>query len=646
MTTTPRSKYDLKGDEVYKEIKTESAIYMPVFMESETKNAMDYRFLKFDPHTLLSLLEKGDSRELCIEIVELFKFFDRYQMEEMDGGYMETMALIAKVVLRIFADKRFKIPQDLIPSMIYINCLISNLVRISSFKTTDLVIKLLLEQDPDIPKIMTLYSARNELELDLKLFYNYDRFLATLWWATVIDQTVNSNSETIYKNMMRFLHSDIALKNYCITDPRYRVYEHIVHPYFWTSYYDPPQEPVMKPIINREIRKHVKPPVQWLNPDYKKILLISWSFRKEHAVYRCMAPLIYSLKGHYHITQVCLDTTDSSKDINSFDLDLVDEFLRIDTPSGEENEATDRLIRSGKYGIVFYPDVGMNFSSIAFANTRLAPIQIATYGHPVSTWHSEIDYFIGGVESELPEKPERNYSERLVLIPGLGTVAVMPEYKRQNPKRAPEHEGRIMISCSWGSVKFNYKNLLSLKKIVESTNRKICFYFMGIKATRFQLIPFAQELYELLGKENVKVSGYALYDEYVGEIEYCDFGLDAFPFGSYNRIVDTLIAGKPIIVQEGDRAYNRFASAILRRIGQPELIADTDQKLVDITLRMIEDDEFRKSSINHIETTDIKKFVSDDGNFKYYKKAFDYLVENHNRLKTEKSRKPIIIEPD
>src|SRR2546429_306824 len=81
--------------------------------------------------------------------------------------------------------------------------------------------------------------------------------------------------------------------------------------------------------------------------------------------------------------------------------------------------------------VVYYPDIGMTPQSILLANLRLAPIQIMSLGHPVSTWGSEIDYFISGADVEPPNYPERNYSERLVLLPGCGGVYNRPLYERR-----------------------------------------------------------------------------------------------------------------------------------------------------------------------------------------------------------------------
>jgi hypothetical protein len=65
------------------------------------------------------------------------------------------------------------------------------------------------------------------------------------------------------------------------------------------------------------------------------------------------------------------------------------------------------------------------------SNKRLAPVQIASYGHSVSTRGSQIDYWIGGagadfIPADLALGPHPNYAETLVLVPGLGIVHDRP----------------------------------------------------------------------------------------------------------------------------------------------------------------------------------------------------------------------------
>ena len=77
-------------------------------------------------------------------------------------------------------------------------------------------------------------------------------------------------------------------------------------------------------------------------------------------------------------------------------------------------------LKENDFQAVYFPDIGMSPHSIFLANMRLAPIQFCSPGHSVSTYGADIDYFITGATVEEPDHPEKNYSERLVLLPERG----------------------------------------------------------------------------------------------------------------------------------------------------------------------------------------------------------------------------------
>src|SRR3569833_472675 len=69
--------------------------------------------------------------------------------------------------------------------------------------------------------------------------------------------------------------------------------------------------------------------------------------------------------------------------------------------------------------VVFYPEVGMDPATCALAALRLAPLQIAGWGHPVTTGLPTIDLFVSGELLEGPDA-ERHYREKLIRLPGTG----------------------------------------------------------------------------------------------------------------------------------------------------------------------------------------------------------------------------------
>jgi hypothetical protein len=96
--------------------------------------------------------------------------------------------------------------------------------------------------------------------------------------------------------------------------------------------------------------------------------------------------------------------------------------------------------------VCFYPEVGSVWESVVLSNLRLAPVQITTYGQPVSTFGSRIDYWIAGQDVENLGDAEQRYSERMVVVPGWARAYSTPSYKRRNI-----HKGwnPVLVDCPW-----------------------------------------------------------------------------------------------------------------------------------------------------------------------------------------------------
>src|SRR5205085_12462901 len=69
--------------------------------------------------------------------------------------------------------------------------------------------------------------------------------------------------------------------------------------------------------------------------------------------------------------------------------------------------------------VIVYPDVGMSPLDALLTNVRLAPTQIAAWGHPVTTGSRYIDAYLSCSEMETPDAPA-HYRENLILLPGIG----------------------------------------------------------------------------------------------------------------------------------------------------------------------------------------------------------------------------------
>ena len=89
---------------------------------------------------------------------------------------------------------------------------------------------------------------------------------------------------------------------------------------------------------------------------------------------------------------------------------------------------------------IFYPEVGMDPATCTLAALRLAPLQFAAWGHPVTTGLPSIDWYLSGALLEAAGA-ERHYRERLLRLPGTGVCTQMNPVRAQpwgGPQRQPD----------------------------------------------------------------------------------------------------------------------------------------------------------------------------------------------------------------
>jgi predicted O-linked N-acetylglucosamine transferase (SPINDLY family) len=344
------------------------------------------------------------------------------------------------------------------------------------------------------------------------------------------------------------------------------------------------------------------------------------------------------MKDDYELTLINLGRPNDKLDTSIFK-DVRHVYLAGNTLNIDQ-------IRDNQFGFAYFPDIGMVLESIFLANMRMAPIQAAGYGDPASTYGAEIDYWIGGADVEIVDKAEMNYSERLVLIPGLGQHPVYPRYEIQNIQKTRED---IIINCPWGVKKINYPLLTYLKEIVDHSNKKLLFRFLvsGGGILRFNnFVPYKREIESIMGRENVEIFPEKPYREYMRFMEEGDMTLDSWPYGGYNSMVDSIYLRKPFVSFEGDRFFSRASSQLLRQMGLQELISTNKDEYIAKALKLIHDDEYRKGLYEKFVSIDLQGQLFFSGLDKNFKIAVDYLIANHETLKNENTRTPIMIRPE
>lgn len=392
-----------------------------------------------DPAHLFDLYFRHHYDQLSEQFLNILKYFRSHTYLELDDQSFYFINIFVKNFLYLFSQPDYILSDQYVRRFIQKNAVISNLVAISSFRNTDTYLTILKYQSRNFAKLLTLYSARNTVRIDRKSIFNSDQKLACLWYSHFFEiYPAGLANPLVYAN----LKEQLKYEDERLTD--FYVLEDV---YLGSTYIDPILDRQIKQKMNQSIKiwlSQTAPPITQ-EPRLNKIAIITGKWFSQHVVYRTMSQFVQSLAEDYELTLIHLGDVTTELAIH--------DFANIKYVQFKQGQLNWTEIQDNQFMAVYYPDIGMNPESILLSNLRLAPIQIASVGHPISTWGSEIDYFMSGAGVELPEKAEENYSERLVLVPGLGVVYNPIEYELQH---LPKDDARLIINCSWSAQKVNY----------------------------------------------------------------------------------------------------------------------------------------------------------------------------------------------
>jgi hypothetical protein len=256
-------------------------------------------------------------------------------------------------------------------------------------------------------------------------------------------------------------------------------------------------------------------------------------------------------------------------------------------PHSESVLDTVLALRSLQPAIVYYPSVGMVPLCIALANTRIAPVQVMSLGHPATSQSPEMDYVLH--EESLLGDPGC-YSERLLRLPeGAFGFEAPPACEQPATQPAPGEALRIAIPAV--AHKLSWPLLRTLADVAARAQRPLEFHFLtGTRGE--QLLEAARQVRRELPQAIVHPAlGYA---DYLARIAACQLHVASFPFGGTNSLIDSMRLGLPVVALAGREPHEQVDAAFLARIGLArELVAQNPEDLAGRILRLVEDDELR-----------------------------------------------------
>lgn len=214
--------------------------------------------------------------------------------------------------------------------------------------------------------------------------------------------------------------------------------------------------------------------------------------------------------------------------------------------------------------ILFYTDIGMDALTYYLAHARLAPVQCVTWGHPLTTGISTLDYFISSDDLE-PVGAEAQYTEALVRLPHLANYYYRPDAPASSSRTTwGFDEQDHLYACPQSLFKLHPDDDRAFGQILQSDPRARIVLLEGQQAAWTGAIRERQR--QSLGELCDRVCfvprmPQAQFQQLLAAV---DVVLDPLHFGGGNSSYEAFSVGAPVVTLPGPMLRSRITYALYR----------------------------------------------------------------------------------
>lgn len=347
--------------------------------------------------------------------------------------------------------------------------------------------------------------------------------------------------------------------------------------------------------------------IKWKYGDKIKVCFLSDTLTYDTSVLRDRMGIITRLPQHAFDIYYC-----STKDPNNitekiskvFYNKMKDKYIQIDK---DLNKARERLIKEN-FHIIVYPDIGMRVFQTFLAYSRLAPIQINTWGHSSTSGIDTIDYYITSkfFEVENLEEVKSHYSEIPIMMDSLSTFYFEPSkmfcgegFKFKDRKHFGFKDDDHIYWCMQTFYKYSEEFERTLANILKRDPKGKLLMTNTVPFCRSHL----QRIENLFGEAIKQIVFYPVLEKekFLNLVRISDVVLDPFPFGGCNTSLEAFEANIPVVALPSRVINGRFTYGFYKKMGVSDCIVDKSDDYVELALKITHSPEYRKAIVKKIE---------------------------------------------
>lgn len=264
-----------------------------------------------------------------------------------------------------------------------------------------------------------------------------------------------------------------------------------------------------------------------------------------------------------------------------------------------------RTIRQYNLHVLFHVEFGMDPMGIQLGCLRLAPIQITSWGHPVTSGLETIDYFLSSELME-PERAQDDYTEQLVLLPNLSMHYRLPSVDPSPLTRADMGlpQDGIMYWCCQSLFKYMPRHDDVFPRIARKLDKAFFVFLAGHGGEAKELL--RKRLAASFAKLGLDMDAHCYFlprlpkPDFAAVTAMADVFLDSIDWSGCNSTMEAIGVDRPIVTLPGNFMRGRHTSAFLKMMDMQEWIADSKDHFIEMAVRLGRDESLRKSASDRI----------------------------------------------
>jgi len=264
-------------------------------------------------------------------------------------------------------------------------------------------------------------------------------------------------------------------------------------------------------------------------------------------------------------------------------------------------EEARRAIAAAGLDVLVFADIGMHPTTYFLSLCRLAPLQVAHWGHSETSGVDTVDCYLSADGVEI-ESAQAHYSETLLrpkafFLPGFARPVLAARESRESLGLPAD---RTLYACLQMPFKLHPDMDEVLAAILERDPRAEIALLDRHPGWREKLRRrFARTLGA--GAARIRFLPGMSQERYLATLAAADVVLDPLYFGGCNSSCEALALGAPVVTLPGTHLFGRFTLGLYEEMGLRDCVAGSAGDYVERAVRIATDRGYRDQLAREIE---------------------------------------------